>query len=225
MRHINAIMQSHQVQKLSRTDISNAIRENTNVTDVLTSQEVTLILNKRFHCSAPSWYVSNFVGREHVWSNMLQKLSVVLRKHRISAFFSALFLIYPSVCRGCNFSWKVEQGSSFYAYRKLSSEWWPKEVRSEAITTQKVRSLGSKSYCEALLRSVLWLITTVTQTNVRNEIFLWRMLISYRILSGFCSSRIVEQLLISLSFRWCWFKLCESLSFLISHETFSRLLL
>lgn len=174
MRHINAIMQSHQVQKLSRTDISNAIRGNTNVTDVLTSQQVTLILNKRFHCSGPIWYVSNFVGSEQVSSNMLQKVSVALRKHRISGFFSALFLIYPSVCRGRNFSWKVEQGSSFYAYRKLSSEWWPKEVRSEAITTQEVRPLGSKSYCEAVLRFALWLITTVAQTNVRNKIFLWR---------------------------------------------------
>lgn len=49
MPHINAIMQNHQVQKLSRSDISNAIREHANVTDVLTSQEVTLIYSRFCH--------------------------------------------------------------------------------------------------------------------------------------------------------------------------------
>lgn len=41
MQHINAIMQNHQVENLSTTDISNAIRGHTNVTEVLISKEVT----------------------------------------------------------------------------------------------------------------------------------------------------------------------------------------
>lgn len=88
-----------------------------------------------FYCAGPIWYTSSFAVREHVSSDIEQKPNVFLRKHRISGFFSALFLIYPSVCRGRNFSWKVEQGRGFYACRKHSSEWWPKAVRSEAITT------------------------------------------------------------------------------------------
>lgn len=69
MHHINAIMQNYQVQKLSTTDISNAIRGYTNVTDVLTSKEVTLILNNRFHRCGPIWYTSSFAVREYVSSD------------------------------------------------------------------------------------------------------------------------------------------------------------
>lgn len=48
MPHINAIMQNHQVQKLSASDTSNAIRRCANVTDVLTSRGVTLIHSRFF---------------------------------------------------------------------------------------------------------------------------------------------------------------------------------
>lgn len=40
MHHFNAIMQSHQVQNLSTSDTSCAIRGYTNVTDVLAVREV-----------------------------------------------------------------------------------------------------------------------------------------------------------------------------------------
>lgn len=48
MPRINAIMQNHQVQKLCASDTSNAIRRWANVTDVLTSQGVTLIYSRFF---------------------------------------------------------------------------------------------------------------------------------------------------------------------------------
>lgn len=147
------------------------------------------------------------------WESMCRvtcckKPSMVLKKHRISGLFSALFLIYPSVYRGRYFSWKVEQGSGFYACRKHSSEWWPKEVRSEAITTEEGKSLGSKSYCEAALRFVLF-ITKVAHTNERNQHFpIWIILF----FQYWCASQnsIVEMWILShhffliLCFNNCW---------------------
>lgn len=44
MRHFNTIMQSRQVQTLSTSDTSGAIRGYTKVTDVLAVQEVVLFL-------------------------------------------------------------------------------------------------------------------------------------------------------------------------------------
>lgn len=118
-------------------------------------------------------------------SDILQKKpSMILKMDRISGFLPALFLIYPSVCRGCNFSWKVEQESGFYACRMHSSEWWLREVRSEAITTEEGNSQGSKSHCEAALIFVL-LIIKVPHTNEMNQHCLFQVVFFFLVNSIF----------------------------------------
>ena len=156
MHDINVIMQKKKTsgakkKKLDRVDTSHSIRGCADVTDVLTSQEVTLVSRRQIPSLWANLIHFQFLQRReracmqrltrckeytHTHTHTQAKASVVQRKHRISGVFFPLplFLIYPSVCRGRNYYWEVEQGSGFLRSQKgIPSEWWPEEVRSEAI--------------------------------------------------------------------------------------------
>lgn len=91
MLHINVIMQNHRAQKLSRADTFDSIRGCTDVSDALTSEEVT-------HSATDFIAVGQFDTVPILWRESMYRVtccresSVVLRKHGISGFFSASVL-------------------------------------------------------------------------------------------------------------------------------------
>ena len=143
MRHINVIMQNHLVQTLSTTDISHSIRGRRwcNWCTYFLGSDT---FYSRFQSCGPIWYTCSFAERERERKRACVEWQVQKEKQNPVWFWESiglvgflsplpLLLIYPSVFRGHNYSWKVEQGSGFYVCRERSSEWWLKEVRSEAI--------------------------------------------------------------------------------------------
>lgn len=111
MHHFNAIMQSRHVGDLSTSDTYGAIRGDTNVTDVLAAQQVAILIGPH----PKIWCTSTSAARVHVTSGgETESVGLEFFRH-------AFFLIYPSVCRRGNSSWKVEQESGFYAYGEHSS--------------------------------------------------------------------------------------------------------
>lgn len=97
MRHFNAIMQSCQLQTLSTSDTSGAIRGYTNLTDVAAAQELALFLRNvgQFDVPPPLQW------GERVSSGEKKEC---LGKCGIRALLHAFFLIHPSVCRRGNSS-------------------------------------------------------------------------------------------------------------------------
>lgn len=68
MRHFNAIMESRQVQTLSTSDTSDAIRDYTNVTDVLAAQDMALFLQNVGQFDVPPPLQRESVRQVCVWT-------------------------------------------------------------------------------------------------------------------------------------------------------------
>lgn len=147
-----------------------------------------------------------------LWANLTQvqfcrdnlhraQSTVATREQGISLSFLCLCaLIQPSLCRGRNYSWKMEQVSGFYACRRHSSARWPKEVRSEAINKwgKKVAGLSI-----LLLHSTHVCVVNYKSSSHKREKKPQHF--SYWILHFFCFNKItgLKMSFVSHRFFWC----------------------